>query len=116
MYYSTKAFKTIIFILSNATLIFHVSITKTFTEICIDRACKIRDMDKEIEVYEYTMVMQYLREVCPKDQLYELDVNNPKPLTRVIVTPHHYNILFTFMDKRWKERIRYFYLTLGWDV
>ena len=90
--------------------------SKTFTEICIDRACKIRDMDKEIEVYEDTMVMQYLREVCPKDQLYELDVNNPKPLTRVIVTPHHYNILFTFMDKRWKERIRYFYLTLGWDV
>ena len=93
----------------------HIS-TKTFSDLCYERACELRDMDKEIEVYDDTLVLQWLREVCPSDQILEFDINNPRPLTRLIVIPHHYNMLFTHLDKRWRDRIRYFLLTVGWDV
>jgi hypothetical protein len=89
---------------------------KTFSQICHERACQLRDMDKEIEVFEDDLVMQYLREVCPTDQLFESNINNPRIQTRLVVTPHEYSTLFTFLDRRWKERVRYFFLTQSWNV
>ena len=43
---------------------------KSFSQICHERACQLRDMDKEIEVFEDVLVMQYLREVRPPDQVF----------------------------------------------
>ena len=90
--------------------------SKTFSELCYNRACQLRDMDREIEVYEDQLVMQYLREVCPKDQICKFNKDNPRIFGRIIVTPHEYNLLFTHLDRRWKKRVRYFLLTQSWNV
>ena len=91
---------------------------KPFSELMYDRALQLRLMDKEIDVYKETLILQYLREAgCPEDQIYLIEENKPLKLdTRILVTGLEYRLLFEGLNNRWRERVDNFLLSISWQV
>ena len=91
---------------------------KPFSELMYDRALQLRLMDKEIDVYKETLILQYLREAgCPEDQIHLIEENKPLKLdTRILVTGLEYRLLFEGLNDRWRERVNNFLLSISWQV
>lgn len=91
---------------------------KPFSELMYDRALQLRLMDKEIDVYKETLILQYLREAgCPEDQIHLIEENKPLKLdTRILVTGLEYRLLFEGLNNRWRERVDNFLLSISWQV
>ena len=52
---------------------------KPFSELMYDRALQLRLMDKEIDVYKETLILQYLREAgCPAGRMLASRSRGPK--------------------------------------
>ena len=83
-----------------------------------DRALQLRLMDKEIDVYKETLILQYLREAgCPEDQIHLIEEDKPLKLdTRILVTGLEYRLLFEGLNNRWRERVDNFLLSISWQV
>ena len=91
---------------------------KPFSELMYDRALQLRLMDKEIDVYKETLILQYLREAgCPEDQIHLIEEDKPLKLdTRILVTGLEYRLLFEGLNNRWRERVDNFLLSISWQV
>ncbi len=91
---------------------------KPFSELMYDRALQLRLMDKEIDVYKETLILQYLREAgCPEDQIHLIEEDKPLKLdTRILVTGLEYRLLFEGLNDRWRERVDNFLLSISWQV
>ena len=93
---------------------------KSFSELMNERAIELRDMGKTIEVvgeaYGSSLILQYLKEVCPEDQIKLSKENKLHPHNMLLVTGFEYNLLFHGLNDMWRDRVRYFLLSQSWQV
>ena len=93
---------------------------KSFSELMLERAIELRDMDKIIEVvgekWGSSLILQHLRDVCPEDQIKLSKENKLHPHNMLLVTGFEYNLLFHGLNDMWRDRVRYFLLSQSWQV
>jgi hypothetical protein len=91
-----------------------------FSELMHERAIELRNMDKTIEVvgedWGNSLILQYLKEVCPKDQIKIPREEKLHPHNMLLVTGFEYNLLFHGLNDMWRDRVRYFLLSQSWQV
>ena len=92
----------------------------SFSELMHERAIELRDMGKTIEVVDEawgpSLILQYLKEVCPEDQIKLSNENKLHPHNMLLVTGFEYNLLFHGLNDMWRDRVRYFLLSQSWRV